>query len=600
MVEEVIGIGGMGSVFRARDLHFPQILKMVAIKEMSNQARDAGMKDVYYKNFEREANILASLNHPAIPMVYDFFEQGENVYLVMEFIQGRDLEEIIKDKDYALTEELVTGWGIELCDVLQYLHDHKPEPIIFRDVKPSNIMVNQFGRIVLVDFGIAKAFRSGQKGTMMGTEGYSPPEQYRGEASPHVDIYALGATLHHLLTRINPQQEPPFTFGERLIHEINPRISLQLESIIYKALEYYPENRYQSAAEMKQALVGLARSSFPTTHIDTPVSAGQAPAILKSHPPIWTFLCEDEVRGSAAYEAGCVYFGSLDNNLYALDAVTGKFLWKYPTTGAIVGRPVIHDHLIYVGSEDSNLHVVNPGTGKALWSYRTGGYIRSSPCISDNYVFIGSDDGFLHSVNLSNGRRVWKFQTGTSIRSTPLFLDNLIYFGSEGGDFYCLDLFSSPKWHFRAKRAITSSPAFVDELIVFGSMDGNLYGIDARMGWEVWRYRFGRGTISSPEIDDKRIYIGAIDGQIYCIDGESGKEIWVYKTDHQVNGSPAVTDDFLFCGSVDGNLYCLEKTSGKIRWKFDTGKPITGTPLIVDDYLFIGSTNHQVYAFTIA
>ena len=95
------------------------------------------------------------------------------------------------------SEEQVLTWAIELCDVLDYLHKHKPDPIIFRDMKPSNVMINHNGDIMLVDFGIAKTFQSGIKGTMIGTEGYSPPEQYRGEATPSADIYALGATIHH-------------------------------------------------------------------------------------------------------------------------------------------------------------------------------------------------------------------------------------------------------------------------------------------------------------------------------------------------------------------------------------------------------------------
>ena len=99
--------------------------------------------------------------------------------------------------------------------MLTYLHGHQPQPVIFRDMKPSNVMIDQHGHIRLIDFGIARVFQPGQKGTMIGTEGYSPPEQYRGEASPAGDIYALGATLHHLLTRRDPRAEPPFSFSER-------------------------------------------------------------------------------------------------------------------------------------------------------------------------------------------------------------------------------------------------------------------------------------------------------------------------------------------------------------------------------------------------
>ena len=140
-------------------------------------------------------------------------------------------------------------WAIELCDVLDYLHKHKPDPIIFRDMKPSNVMINNNGDIMLVDFGIAKTFQSGIKGTMIGTEGYSPPEQYRGEATPAADIYALGATIHHALTRRDPRLEPPFSFAERPLRRINQLLSprkWKLWSIW--PWNTSPESRFRTAA----------------------------------------------------------------------------------------------------------------------------------------------------------------------------------------------------------------------------------------------------------------------------------------------------------------------------------------------------------------
>jgi len=236
LIQEVIGVGGMGSVYRARDLHFPNVVKLVAVKEMVNLAPDPLVRQTIVQNFEREANLLATLNHPSIPRIYDYFSQDDRSYLVLEFIHGKDLEAIITDTDGFLLEEQALTWGIELCDVLSYLHGHKPDPIIFRDMKPSNVMVNHNGDIILVDFGIAKTFQTGVKGTMIGTEGYSPPEQYRGEATPLADIYALGATLHHTLTRRDPRLEPPFSFNERPIRKMNPAVSPELEAVINTAL----------------------------------------------------------------------------------------------------------------------------------------------------------------------------------------------------------------------------------------------------------------------------------------------------------------------------------------------------------------------------
>ncbi|MEJ2601649.1 MAG: protein kinase, partial [Anaerolineales bacterium] len=122
------------------------------------------------RNFEREANLLATLDHRSIPRIYDYFTLNERSYLVEEFINGKDLETIIEDSEGFITEDRLVGWAIELCDVLNFLHTHKPEPIIFRDIKPSNIMINMQDHVVLVDFGIAKHFQQGQKGTMIGTE----------------------------------------------------------------------------------------------------------------------------------------------------------------------------------------------------------------------------------------------------------------------------------------------------------------------------------------------------------------------------------------------------------------------------------------------
>ena len=169
-IQEVIGVGGMGSVYRARDLHFPNVLKLVAVKEMINQARDPLVRQTIVQNFEREANLLVTLNHPSIPKIYDYFTHEERSYLVEEYVHGKDLEEILNESQGFFPEEQVISWAIALCDVLSYLHGHKPEPIIFRDMKPSNVMINHNNEIILDDFGIAQVFKSGQKGTMIGTQ----------------------------------------------------------------------------------------------------------------------------------------------------------------------------------------------------------------------------------------------------------------------------------------------------------------------------------------------------------------------------------------------------------------------------------------------
>lgn len=585
----------MGAVYRARDLHFPNVVKVVAVKEMVNQARDPLVRETIVKNFEREANLLATLSHPAIPRIHDYFTHNERSYLILEYIHGKDLESLLNESDDLFIPDEVTGWGIEICDVLQYLHNHQPETIIFRDIKPSNIMINQHNHIVLIDFGIAKHFQSGEKGTMIGTEGYSPPEQYRGEATALADIYALGATLHHLLTRKDPRLEPPFSFGERPIRELNPAVSKELEAVINTTLQYNPEDRFQSAAEMKDALLSVARKTGALK--EKPTSTARIELNSSKINPIWSFACEDELRGSSMVHKGIVYIGSYDNNLYAVHAGTGEFIWKYPTEGGVVSKPTITDGNIYFGSEDKRVHAVSARSGKIVWTYYTEGPVRSSPYVAEGHLFIGSDDGFLHAVSAGSGRGVWRADVYASVRSTPLVYNESIYFGTEAGEFVCLDYRGEVKWRFKAKRAVTSSPVISESFVYFSSLDSTLYALEAKTGWVIWRFRMDKGSISTPCITGDLIFTGSIDGSIYCIDVHSAKEVWRFPTEHQVTGSPIVHKDSLYCGSVDGNLYCLEYRTGRLRWKYQTGGPITSTPFVYEDVVYIGSTDHKIYAF---
>jgi len=596
-IQEVIGVGGMGSVYRARDMHFPNVVKLVAVKEMINMAPDPLVRQNIVQNFEREANLLATLHHLSIPRIYDYFSHDDRSYLVLEFVQGRDLEMVITETNGFLSEEQVISWAVQLCDVLDYLHAHKPDAIIFRDMKPSNVMINQSGNIVLVDFGIAKTFQTGIKGTMIGTEGYSPPEQYRGDATPLADVYSLGATLHHALTRRDPRLEPPFTFSERPIRRINSHVSVELETVINTALQYNPTDRFPSTAAMKDALLNVARKTgtlSKITTINNTVDGMPAPA--GGVKPIWEFKCEDEIRGTPTVSQGTLYIGCYDNNLYALNAADGKFQWKYPTEGGIVSRPVVYENNVFFGSEDRLLHVIGARTGKVSWTYYTEGRIYSSPRISDSHVFFGSDDQYLHAVNVNSGRAVWKFSTDAEIHSSPLVANDMIYFGTEAGTFYALDFRGASKWRFSAKRGLTSSPINKGDAIYTASLDGTLYALDSKSGWAIWKFRLGRGTVSSPAIMDDLIFIGAADGFLYCVDGHTAKEVWRFKTDNQISSSPTVYKDSVYVGSVDGCMYCLEYRTGRLRWKFESRGPIAGSPAVYDDIVYFGSTDHYVYA----
>lgn len=259
-VVKILGQGDFGTVFQARDLRPKNRPRFVAIKQLPMQM---------IVECERQADLRATLTHPAIPRIFDYFVTETHSYLVRELIRGSNLEEILETRMGFLKETLVIRWAIQLCGALEVLHTHSVHPMVFRDLKPNNIMVDRANQVSLVDFELVrvfpprffekkpKKFNHFKKGFPLGTKGYSPPEQYRGIVTPRSDVYALGATLHHLLTKRDPRKMKPFTFLEHPVRTINPAVSKGFESIVMKAVQLKPSLRFSTASEMRQALESL-------------------------------------------------------------------------------------------------------------------------------------------------------------------------------------------------------------------------------------------------------------------------------------------------------------------------------------------------------
>ncbi len=253
-----LGHGGMGAVYKAKD----EILNIhVAVKELFNQSKES------VEQFEKEAKILARLNHASLPRVTDFFEEHGKKYLVMDYIEGDDLEKILENTSEFLPENRVKEWIIELLNTLQYVHS---KGIIHRDIKPANLKQNPSGNIILVDFGIAKAGFNSM--TNIGATGFTPymapPEQCTGSGRTGVysDIYSTGATMYYLLTKTVPAESVMRMMGIELIKpsQINRAIHKETEKIILKSMSLEINSRYSSAKEMKEALSVVNESSIST------------------------------------------------------------------------------------------------------------------------------------------------------------------------------------------------------------------------------------------------------------------------------------------------------------------------------------------------
>jgi outer membrane protein assembly factor BamB/tRNA A-37 threonylcarbamoyl transferase component Bud32 len=600
-IEGTLGVGGMSVVYRGRDMRFKDVVRACAIKEMYQSAPDSGTRLLNLKNFERESGLLATLAHPAIPKVYDFFEEHGRIYLILELVPGKDLETVLDEAGGPLDEARVLRWAVQLCEVLTYLHTQEPEPIIFRDLKPSNIMVTDDDRIVLIDFGIARGLvRADKKGTVIGTEGYSPPEQYRGLAEPRGDIYALGATLHQLLTASDPRLETPFTFHERPLLQLNPSISPQAAAVITKALEYDMAARWASADEMRQALLGaLGEAPARGKAGATPGAARSTPAAARSASTelAWKFKCEDEVRSSPCVGSGMVYIGCYDTNLYALSADRGEFRWKHATEGGISSSPTIWQDMVYIGSEDGAVYALDVRRGTLRWSFRTGKPVRSSPRIDERIVFVGSDDQHLYALDGLRGTPIWKYRTWMPIRSSAAIDSTSVYFGGGDGYVYAVGMKNGGvRWKQRTQQPVISSPTIADGVLYVGSMDNTLYALDCEGGWPVWKFRTGHYVNSSPCVVGGRVYVGSVDGGMYAVDVKNGRQVWKFESGSQITSSPRAEEDRLYFGAADGFVYALDLQSGALVWKYQTEGPVVSSPCISEGIVYIGSMDHHLYA----
>ncbi|MEQ8189948.1 MAG: ABC transporter substrate-binding protein [Candidatus Eremiobacterota bacterium] len=267
-IKRLIKSGGMGAVYEALDYRFEK--NPVAVKEMLSVTTDTAGQQYFIERFKKEAQILNNLRHNNLPVVKDYFVENNRYYLVMDYIEGKDLETLMRSYNKGVPEKIVVEWSKEILSALEYLHNQSP-PIVYRDLKPANVMVrNSDNKIVLIDFGIARtvAPESNTVKTGIGTPSFCPVEIFQGKPEPRSDIYSLGATMHCLLTGIVP--EPLCKF--KPVREYNPSVSVELDLIVMKALETELDSRYVSAKEMREGLDSLKGSkgitSLPVTNTE--------------------------------------------------------------------------------------------------------------------------------------------------------------------------------------------------------------------------------------------------------------------------------------------------------------------------------------------
>ncbi len=637
-IEELISTGGMGFVYRAHDRLSG---KLVAIKEMIDRFTTREERKEAIERFNREADMLCKLSHSSIPQFIEYFVENKRYYLVMNHIQGQDLASTMKSissqssgPHSLLPIQNVVRWSVNICEVLDYLHSQDP-PVIYRDLKPSNLIVKTDGNLMLIDFGIARLFTPKVKATMVGTQGYAPPEQYRGESEPRSDLYSLGATMHHLLTGKDPQYEAPFHF--EAIRKLNPKVPVSLEKIVDRALRLIPADRFQTAKEFKLALTCMIAAEEEFASLDNEIrdivdeitglkirkNQFLLPEEYERYQKEGDISLQEEQPKEQKLPDWRHYGGNPQRT--GLSRVPsyprGTLQWKRNIGEQIHASPVIDNkNNIYVGTINGNYFCLSD-QGEIEWEYDAGDSIVASSCLDIRYnSYFFTKEGVLIKLN-SEGEIQWSSFTGESVGTAPLVYKGMVYWGDIEGFFHCCTDGGANRWIFDTTSPIYSSatldssgksiylsnykgslialnkngeqewkrnlsgtakascPISSNGIIYAGCEDGNLHAI-GQYGEKLWRFKTGGPIRSAPAIGkDGSIYVPSTNGFLYALD-EKGMEKWKFNAEDEIISSPVVSDDgTVFFVSEDGFLFSINSW-GKSRWWFDLGERVIASPVI--------------------
>jgi len=311
--------------------------------------------------------------------------------------------------------------------------------------------------------------------------------------------------------------------------------------------------------------------------------------------PFWTYTTGSFVSSSPVVANGRVYVGSDDEKTYCLNAISGGYIWSYPT-GMVLSAPAVADGCVYVGSVDNNLYCLNATAGGLLWNYTTGNNVESSPAVAGGRVYAGDYDKNFYCWNATTGGLLWNHTTGNPITSSPAVVGGRVYVGSSDKKVYCWNATTGKQlWNYTTGSAISSSPAVAGGRMYVGSGDKKVYCLNAITGKQVWNYTTGSSIKSSPAVAYGRLYVGSSDYKIYCLNATSGKSLWNYTTGNFVFSSPAVAGGCVYIGSFDYKVYCLNAMTGGLLWNYTTGNQVDSSPAVAGGRVYIGSYNKMIY-----
>ncbi|MBN1882398.1 MAG: PQQ-binding-like beta-propeller repeat protein [Deltaproteobacteria bacterium] len=634
-VDERLGEGGMGSVYLGVDLATDEA---VAIKILHpTLARD----EKFLTRFENEARLAGSLDHPNIVQVRDTGMVRDTCYIVMDYLPGGDLSDLIRKRR---TLSVVESFRIaaQVADALDYAHG---QGIIHRDIKPGNIMftdTDMNGSVVITDFGIAKAMGvKGQTtpGTTMGTPEYMSLEQVRGrELDGRTDIYSLGVVMYQMLTGISPfrreeggeSQGAVSTIAAILdgeaepIERLRPDIDRRAELVVKKGMAKNRTDRYQSAEELHKAMYkAVGRRALSSDQVG---DGGFFRRLFSRTPRVPSVdVLPARVETIPSPPAVTMYGGmglgrALMVAVLLVLIITGIVATVLLATQTLV-LPGYFDieriarHIDLGGfSRTGGGGGGGSGGGGVVSPPEDGGVTEDvadpgaetpvSPKVED--VPLKADIGPVSVFSFDGEERgdhgvLWARNMAAPLRTSPAVGDGgaspVVFIGSGDGRLYALDVLTGEVlWRADSGGEILSSPLYYKDMVLAGEYNGLLFSWSAIGGDRIWRYRTPGGIFSAPAAADDTVIIGGDEGVISAVDALTGEELWISDVGGDIYAQAAIWGDTLFVVSLDHFLYAVDATYGTNIWRFEAGSALYAAPSTYGGWVFLGDAGGMLYA----
>ncbi len=615
-VVKIAGAGGMGIVYVVKDIKFPGH-RICAMKETMERRSDSDLynenefneysKDsitnkVIRNSLKREAEILAQLDHNSIPKVFDFFDENNRSYLVMELVQGKSLKTILDDL-YAnegkkgLDENQVIKWLFRIAHTLKYLHESNPM-IIYRDLKPDHIIVKDDGTIKLIDFGIAR-FESGENVTRWGTPTYAPPELYDGICDQRTDIYSLGIVGYELLTYEKPEVNAK---RDTSILQHIDTVSPEMAHIIAKCVKPVRQERYSSVndiihdlKELNWVKYNIRENAGQATYLPGLTQSG----VMNSHSQIsaiWKSALKD-----CDYASGIVardfLFICADNAINKLRLKDGSVAAKFPLKQKIVAKPVSYENFLLFVTYDGNVFCVDIELKKIFWSIALNEKVTSSPVIIGWHMFVATTSGNVYKIDAKTKKSSKIFSTRGPVYGDLTQAENLIVFGSRDNNIYAIEQDGELRWNRMTGDWVDSAPEVYQNIVVVGGDDQYIWGLHMNDGSMKWKYRMTDSINTAVAVDTTgTIYAASYGKEIIGIHVQSNAPKWFKKTVSPVISDIVLRNGHIYFGCTNGEFCCLNAATGSVKWIFEAKSPALARPVFYNDTIVISVLHGSVYA----